>query len=488
MRRSKRRSGPETDRAAGGRFAINRVDSERRRSPRAGRRYTDAPAPQGRSPHPCQVSTVTTRVVQVGSRIGTIRGVPFWHKIEASRDQLLDRGVPHDYRRERPRVDGLVLTHSERESLLEAEERVRRCSTVWAEARRVGPVAGVMTEERLLIKLGCGHRTCKTCQRRALQMRSNRLLGDWTTMLTLTYGRALRTVGDAWRRVTDDAQWLCRTLSRAHKRHTDTPCEYAWVLEEHKDGWPHIHIVGSWSCDLMDDHTLRMLWTSRAGADSWVVDWRPTDDPAAVRSYLSKYLSKGALRPDVAAALGKRRMFGRSRDLRPVIEEPDRKDWQELRIVDQMEAAQIMDGAFSWKGHQWDWMTNMWSEGRVMRRSRRLPACAAIENGLTRWSAQMEEARAEIPGVIDANRQALAWIALVADRRLRKWVDRASTRSDSQPANAEWLLAAARLERAWKDFLRPRCTCSEDSCHSCREQWSLDILVGVADSGAANTF
>ena len=102
--------------------------------------------------------------------------------------------------------------------------------------------------------------------------------------ITLTCTQpAGQTPRDVWKRVRRQVPELIRWI-RKHRG----PCEYARVLEEHKSGFPHFHLIvrGPY----IQQSVLSDQWFKLT--DAFMVDIRKINPGGGVARYVAKYLSK----------------------------------------------------------------------------------------------------------------------------------------------------------------------------------------------------
>src|SRR6185312_2923854 len=100
--------------------------------------------------------------------------------------------------------------------------------------------------------------------------------------------------------------------------------EYAWALEAHKDGWPHIHEC--LNLDWLEFRWARNEWTRCLGVAKAHIDGRVVWDVEGTCRYLSKYIAKGGLTPEILALLRRRRAWASTVPLPDI---PDTGYWVE---------------------------------------------------------------------------------------------------------------------------------------------------------------
>jgi hypothetical protein len=82
---------------------------------------------------------------------------------------------------------------------------------------------------------------------------------------------------------------------------------YAWVIEPHKKGWPHVHIA--WDATYVCFDRVRELWwevTGISNSGSWVVRVGSSE---RIPHYLAKYLSKGTFSTRLLSFLSRKRIW-----------------------------------------------------------------------------------------------------------------------------------------------------------------------------------
>jgi hypothetical protein len=83
--------------------------------------------------------------------------------------------------------------------------------------------------------------------------------------------------------------------------------DYAWCIEDHKSGYPHVHFVST--TKWLGYDWLRDLWARITGLGRSWCHVSPVKDPARARAYLTKYATKGRLSLDVLAIMFRRRIW-----------------------------------------------------------------------------------------------------------------------------------------------------------------------------------
>jgi len=250
---------------------------------------------------------------------------------------ILDRALlksPAFDRRREPRHAAIVLTTSERDAVRHLGRQAANCGSYWMAFRGYDTSSAVDKELRLACQARCGTRGCADCAQRIREREAYRVQGEWALFLTFTFPRERASAADAWREVHGWISTLVRELrrevawandveprlpGRRHNNHVDRwllaneriqageKLEYAWVLEPHEDGYPHVHMCvnARW----IDYGFLRRLWEAACGSlGAWIYGERVTA-PDGVCRYLAKYIAKSRLTPDVLGIVFGRRLW-----------------------------------------------------------------------------------------------------------------------------------------------------------------------------------
>lgn len=145
------------------------------------------------------------------------------------------------------------------------------------------------TEDGVLARgLSCNRWTCDECRpKRLAKLKRLAQSGRPTTMITLTCRHssyespdaAAQRLVQAWRLV----------LQRAKREGLAARIEYLCVFEEHKSGWPHLHILcrapylsHSWLSARMEEYA--------DGPNVWIAQVKSA---RSASRYVAKYVSKG---------------------------------------------------------------------------------------------------------------------------------------------------------------------------------------------------
>lgn len=167
--------------------------------------------------------------------------------------------------------------------------------------------------------LGCGQRRCRKCARRRRKlfiervrylMSFSRFLTrpGWMatrrremSLITLTWKYDKSLTGEARRAALEDAWCQAAETWRAcykrlHKRwgpFKNLP--FAWVVEAHKSGYPHIHLI--LGLPFAPIQLIDKYWKQAGGGHAQVSRGKPQDGKDAV-DYAAKYITKLATIPD----------------------------------------------------------------------------------------------------------------------------------------------------------------------------------------------
>ena len=208
----------------------------------------------------------------------------------------------------------------------------------------------------------CGPKRTKQLCTAIARARPNRFL-------TLTAGRpAGRTPREVW----DDTRRMVPELIR-HLRKEYGPIEYCRVLEAHKSGYPHYHLLAR--APWIDQQGLSRAWESLT--DAFIVDIRKVDPDRRVDKYIAKYLTKTTSVPFTARRVTSSRGF-----FLPA----DAHDKGDVNYVDaQRHDEHVRDFVEAqYKGFKIDWIT----EGHAVRLGQAdepLPPAEMRPNGNTQW-------------------------------------------------------------------------------------------------------
>jgi hypothetical protein len=252
--------------------------------------------------------------------------------VPASRHNLPKIGP--DRRRPGKRRGLVVLDDAARMMARHLLERAERCRTRWMQMHRTIVQESGDVEERLICRQNCKTRGCEECEPKRRKRQCARVAGEYGLFFTLTLPQSHQTAADAWLGATPCVAVFLRELRReiAYAK-DDKPrktargeaarderkalarsrfdlagkLRYAWVLEPHVVGYPHIHMCVNLTYLSYD--FVRELW-SRACGVLWArINGRKVWNRDGVCRFLSKYISKGGLTLDILALLYRKRLW-----------------------------------------------------------------------------------------------------------------------------------------------------------------------------------
>lgn len=230
-----------------------------------------------------------------------------------------------------PRRPEVVLTEAERVQIRGMLARADQCGTRFVSLRRVTQVRGRLTESRMVVQAPCGMRVCLECDKRMRARHAARAEGLFSQFTTLGVPHDYGSVREAWLKIGDDVGKLMHALRRSHReepglrvrvskaglkdvdrqnarrregRRKIPDLQYAWCIEPHESGYPHVHFVSN--TGYIDYAWLRGVWSEITGCD---IRWHHTEwvySQGGVCRYLSKYIAKCVFPPDLSCL-----MFGR---------------------------------------------------------------------------------------------------------------------------------------------------------------------------------
>lgn len=188
------------------------------------------------------------------------------------------------------------------------------------------PAAGERIQ-RLAVPMRCRTRICASCSWIKAQRATHRMEGPWTQLVTLTIRRTGISEAHAWRWI---SSWVSKLMARLYDKWRRprlycecsrspkrTPhCEmethgdlfqYAWVIEPHAQGWPHVHIAWNLTYGCFD--LVRDLWEEITGQERPQTNVRTDVTPERIPYYLAKYLTKGGMSEWQLALIAGRRVW-----------------------------------------------------------------------------------------------------------------------------------------------------------------------------------
>jgi hypothetical protein len=261
--------------------------------------------------------------------LSTTSARPVLRDDQAVADKRLRRYIRREsYHQTRtwPQDKGNALTERELAAAVHTQWRADRCKDDCVTLERRLPSAGVAME-RLQVPLRCGLRLCDDCCSVKKSTAKARMRGEWKQFVTLTipHDRCSRLhafrLASSW--MTKLGQRLQEVARKGSKQclawncgnrapHYSMKCEgnsldYAWVIEEHKDGFPHWHLV--WTADYLCYDFLRELWDDITGLGTSHVHVVRINNSVGVSAYLCKYMTKAHYAPEVLAVCYRKRLW-----------------------------------------------------------------------------------------------------------------------------------------------------------------------------------
>lgn len=255
---------------------------------------------------------------------------------EADGHPMLARRTPENQvdRRVTPRHESIALSDSERVRVRQMTARALGCGVSMISLTRAVPHAQGVTQQRLVMSVPCGTRMCEACDAERRKREAGRVEGHWRLFWTVGVPAGAWRADVAWRLSGTWAKALFRELRRELARGDGARVkvdeaereriaalnaarsqgtrklavlQYAWCLEPHKSGWPHLHFVTN--AHFIGFEWMKAVWSRVISADvQWARYERVTDTDGVCR-YLSKYISKTTFSPDITAIMYRRRQW-----------------------------------------------------------------------------------------------------------------------------------------------------------------------------------
>lgn len=236
-------------------------------------------------------------------------------------------------RRRRYRVPGLVLQPAERARLRMMLEAAEQCGERFVSLRRLDAVNGQAIESRMVVPMPCGSRVCPECSAAMRRRHAARSEGCWSQFLTIGVPHTYGSIADAWRKIVDDVKELMHVIRRSHRdlpgdrvrvslpgrlavkrqneeredgRRELPDLQYAWTIEPHESGYPHLHVI--FNTAWVDYNWIRAQWSRITGCRiRWMVV-KPVWSKDGVCRYLAKYIAKAVFPDDIAGICAGRRL------------------------------------------------------------------------------------------------------------------------------------------------------------------------------------
>lgn len=236
------------------------------------------------------------------------------------------------------RVPGLVLTEKVRDKIRKGEFSASRCGTVYRAWRRREATDESWKEYRLVAPTLCNCRMHPECDQKIRDRQKTRMEGPWTTFVTLTYPHGGRDVAKdcvsvhKWIRDFTEAvreeiktfgQRNVRISKQGKREHAKAVRErkdgerhhaifqYAWVIESHKTGFPHVHMCTN--AKFMRASWVEKIWDRITGCKGSHPQVDRVYSVDGVCKYLSTYVSKGGVSPDLLGLWWRKRMWASTR-------------------------------------------------------------------------------------------------------------------------------------------------------------------------------
>jgi hypothetical protein len=225
-----------------------------------------------------------------------------------------------------PMDRGNELTERECSGLVSAARRSALCGRSACVLQRRVVAPGVHLE-RVVVPMRCGLRRCSECRKQKKAVAIRRMDGRWRQFVTFTIPHDECSRYHAWRHA---SRWMTELMERLRKegRYETRQCvadgcrgrdshpsvchdggkfDYAWVIEPHKDEFPHWHIA--WTASYVCYDYLREIWQEITGLSCGNIKTIAASRPEHTTNYLSKYMSKGVYPDDVLAIMHRKRLW-----------------------------------------------------------------------------------------------------------------------------------------------------------------------------------
>lgn len=208
------------------------------------------------------------------------------------------------------------------------------CRSRWIAMTRVDVRESGDREMRMVCAQRCKTRQCGDCEGARRARQCARVAGQWGLFFTLTWPQAHLGNAEIWEqahgaigvfvrelrremahrsdhRIRKTLRGEVARVARAERSRARIECEdkleYAWALESHESGFPHVHmcINATW----LDYSYVRELWSRACGVMVARINGRRVWSVDGICRYLSKYVSKGGLELAILAILYRRRLW-----------------------------------------------------------------------------------------------------------------------------------------------------------------------------------
>lgn len=237
-------------------------------------------------------------------------------------------------RRVTPRHSGVLLSQVERARVREMTVRALGCRSQVVSLRRSVAGQGSVAEQRLVMAVPCGTRMCEPCDAERRKREAGRVQGHWRLFWTVGIPSGSHAAAASWRemgrwttalfrelrrelasgagenvRLEDEDRERVRVMNEAlpEGKRKAAALQYAWCLEPHLSGWPHLHFVTNAS--FIRHSWFKALWGRIVGAQIRWAKYKTVKDQDGVCRYLSKYISKTTFSPDITSIMYRRRQW-----------------------------------------------------------------------------------------------------------------------------------------------------------------------------------
>jgi hypothetical protein len=274
---------------------------------------------------------------------GSVAGVG---RVSLSQEEKSSESLPVE-RRVRPRAASIALSPTERRSAHDLLERAAVCGSQCAVLSRQTVTGG--SREVMVMRMGCHARSCDRCMVRIREGHRSRVIGPWQQLLTLGVPSGEVTARVAWgeihRSIGKFVHYLRDSLrdgSNDVRVAGGGKLEYAWVIEAHESGYPHVHMAHN--LEWLDRGAAIRAWARATGLGVRGIHQERVRDKSGTSRYLVKYMTKARLTLDVLVLLAGKHLIGST--IRRKKE--DRELWDLLRIEKFRSAESMLMGSDEW--------------------------------------------------------------------------------------------------------------------------------------------
>ncbi len=268
------------------------------------------------------------------------------------------------------------LTPAQKRIALEMMAAREQCGNTFKAFRGLETRGGIDFDVRLVAQTHCGLRACERCDRMIRRHQRLRMLGPWELFITFTVPREPWTAREAWEGLPACRKVFFRELRREcyHRSRSDMPArepyatravlaralansrirgpsklEYAWAVEDHEDGYPHLHTC--MNMQWIDYKFIRELWSRSCGVVDAMVRGIKVYAPDGVCWYLSDYVSKGGIPLEILAIMKGKRLWASTLEA----EREEEPKWIEEKVFTNNELSnQVQKGCGVGAGDGWN--------------------------------------------------------------------------------------------------------------------------------------